>query len=110
MAKPRIVRINETFQTHCGDGAANGGVRNEEKWKENGGADRPARTRTRKSRLNRVDIDREKAKNTKWQIGNLNEAKRELREINFTLIIDYYLAREGTNRGHEMRLKRGERY
>lgn len=34
MAKPRIVRINETFQPHCGEAAEHGGARNEEKWKK----------------------------------------------------------------------------
>lgn len=92
MAKPRIVRINETFQPHCGDEAEHGGVRNEEKWKK--GRRRSAGEDTRKKIKIKTseDVDGEKVKSTKRQIRNLNETERELCKINFALI-SFYISR-----------------
>lgn len=91
MAKPRVVRINETFQPHCGDGAKHRGVRNEEKWKRER-ADRLAKTRTRKSRWKPVDVEG-RSEEYKGEIKNLKKMGRDCsREINFASI-DFYPAR-----------------
>lgn len=49
-------------------------------------------------------LTEKKVKSIKRQIRNLNETKRELCKINFTLI-SFYLTREGTNGGREVGLK-----
>lgn len=61
LAKLRVVRINETFQPHCGDGAKHE-RRGEKRGKmgKNRGANRSVRTWTRKSRQKWFYVNREK--------------------------------------------------